>query len=64
LQEQHLPSSTEQNFEGSNGINEAKVKEVVKCSNHYGNDNERNPLVEQLPMTKVSVNLWHFKVIY
>ncbi|XP_068503057.1 TMV resistance protein N-like isoform X4 [Phaseolus vulgaris] len=52
LQEQHLPSSTEQNFEGSNGINEAKVKEVVKCSNHYGNDNERNPLVEQLPMTK------------
>ncbi|KAK7364195.1 hypothetical protein VNO80_12679 [Phaseolus coccineus] len=52
LQEQHLPCPTEQNFEGSNIINEAKVKEVVKCNNHYGNDNERNPLMEQLPMTK------------
>jgi len=55
LQEHHLPSITNQNIEGCDGINEAKAKEVIKCNTNYGRDNERNQLVEQLPMTKVSV---------
>ncbi|XP_022639967.1 uncharacterized protein LOC106769791 isoform X6 [Vigna radiata var. radiata] len=52
LQEQHLPSTIKQNFEGCNGINEAKVNEVTRCKNNDGNDNERNPLVEQLLLIK------------
>ncbi|RDX58063.1 TMV resistance protein N, partial [Mucuna pruriens] len=48
LQEQHLPSTIKQNFEGCN-----KVKEMVECNSNYGNDNSSNLLVEQLPMTKI-----------
>jgi len=55
LQEQHLPSTIKQNFEGCNGINDAKVNEVIRCNNNSGNDNERTPLMEELLMTKVSV---------
>jgi len=55
LQEQHLPSTIKQNFEGCNGIYEAKVSEMVECNSNDGNDNDRTSSpVEQLPMAKVS----------
>ncbi|KAG4380633.1 hypothetical protein GLYMA_16G211400v4 [Glycine max] len=70
LQEQHLPSTIKQNFEGCNGIYEAKVSEMVECNSNDGNDNDRTSSpVEQLPMAKdskspVAANISQSSVTY